>query len=192
MKTLLKVLLISSIVFACKNSANDGAMDKKDSANISMPPDSALKNDNDKASNNGSSYSDPGDAEKETARQITLNLLSSKYEINLLRTEVSDSLSKSGLTSERRSLFAKTIQQLEASSDVVNKQLEEILVSDLQNSREKLSGIVKKMKGSEKELGAMINRLDKICNYMQFTCSLIQSLLPVPATPVPAKNNKEK
>jgi hypothetical protein len=191
MKTLLKILLISSSLYACKNSAGDGAMDSKDSNNIAMPPDSVLRNDNDDRGNGSSSSSeDPGDAEKETTRQITLNLLSSKYEINMLRSEVSDSLTKSGLAPERRSLFAKTIRQLEASSDVVNKQLEQILVSDLQSSREKLSGIVKKMKGSEKELGTMIARLDKICDYMQFTCSLIQSVLPVPSTPTAAKNTK--
>jgi hypothetical protein len=99
-------------------------------------------------------------------------------------------LTKSGLLPERHSLFAKTIRQLEASSDVINKQLEQILVSDLQSSREKLSGIVKKMKGSERELGTMIASLDKICDYMQITCSLIQSVLPVPTTPTAAKNSK--
>jgi hypothetical protein len=190
MKTLLKILLISGSLYACKNNAGDGAMDKKDSSNIMMPPDSVLDNDNDRDKGSPGYSEEPGDAERETTRQITLNLLSSKYEINMLRSEVSDSLTKSGLAPERRSLFAKTIRQLEASSDVVNKQLEQILVSDLQISREKLSGIVKKMKGSEKELGTMIARLDKICDYMQFTCSLIQSVLPVPSTPTAAKNTK--
>jgi hypothetical protein len=188
MKTLLKILLISGSLYACKNSGNDNnAANEKDSSNnITMPPDSVLnKNDN------AISHSpDPGDFEKETDRQITLNLLSSKQEINLLRTEVSDSLSKSGLAPERRILFAKTIQQLESSSDLVNKQLEEILVSDLVNSRERLNGIIKKMKGSEKELGTMIARLDKVTAYMQIATNLMQSLLPIPATPVSSKNSK--
>jgi hypothetical protein len=190
MKTLLKVFLISSCLLACKNSAEDGATDQKDSANITMPPDSVLIKDN--TNHNSSSSSDPGDFEKETARQITLNLLSSKHEINMLRSEVSDSLSKSDLPADRRLLFSKTILQLENSSDVVNKQLEDILVKDLQSSREKLAGIVKKMKGAEKELGAMIERLNKITNYMQIATNLIQSLIPIPVPPVSTKTSKDK
>ena len=54
----------------------------------------------------------------------------------MLRIEVSDSLAKSGLSSERRCLFVSTMRQLEVSSDIANKQLQEILVSDLQNSRQ--------------------------------------------------------
>ena len=189
MKTLLKILVISVSLYACKNSGSDNnaANETDSSANhITMPPDSVF-NKNDNTSSNSP---DPGDFEKETDRQITLNLLSSKQEINLLRTEVSDSLSKSGLAPERRILFSKTIQQLENSSDLVNKQLEEILVSDLVNSREKLNGIIKKMKASENQLGAMIARLDKITGFMQTATNLMQSLLPVHAAPVSSKTSK--
>ena len=88
-------------------------------------------------------------------------------------------------------LFSRTIQQPEASSDLINKQLEDILAGDLQNSREKLNQIVKKMKGSEREFGAMIERLDKITACMQLATTLIQTLLPVPTAVTPAKSGKE-
>jgi hypothetical protein len=73
MKTLLKILLISGSLYACKNSAGDGAMDSKDSNNIAMPPDSVLRNRNGDGNGSSSNSEDPGDAERETTRQITLN-----------------------------------------------------------------------------------------------------------------------
>jgi hypothetical protein len=138
--------------------------------------------------NDGASYSpDSGDPERETKRQIILNLISSKEEINRLRTEVSDSLSKSGLSSDRRSLFVSTMRQLEFSADVANKQLQEILISDLETSSNKLGEITRKMKGSEAELAGMIKRLDKITAYMQLTTTLMQTLIPIPSGASPAK-----
>jgi hypothetical protein len=80
-----------------------------------------------------------------------------------------------GLPTQRRVLFVKTIQQLESSSDLVNKQLEQIFVNDLQNSREKLGVLAKKMKDSEQELGALIARIDKISGYLLAASNLIQS-----------------
>jgi chromosome segregation ATPase len=153
-----------------------------------MPPDSAL---NIGGKNNAAHSPDPADLEKETQRQIIANLLSSKEEINKLRNEVSDSLAKSGLSEERRSLFRKTIRDLEESSDIANRQLQQILVSDLQTNRDKLNDITTKMKRSEKELGTMIQRLDKITGYMQLATTLLQSLLPIPSAVTPAKPVKE-
>jgi hypothetical protein len=191
MKNLLKILLLSSALWSCNGNVNrDAASNDRDSSGITMPPDSALNNDH-----SGSNYPDPGEIDKETARQVTALLISSKQEINLLRSEVSDSLSKSGLAPERRSLLVKTIQQLESASDLVNKQLEQIFVTDLQSNRERLNGIVKKMKSSEKELGSIIARLDKISGYMQIATNLIQSLIPMPpATGAPkgSGGGKEK
>jgi chromosome segregation ATPase len=143
--------------------------------------DSALGN----SSINSSSNVTAEDPEAETKRQITEALFSSKKEINELETDISDSLSRSGLSNDRRSLFSKTIRQLETSSDILNKQLEQILVSDLQASREKLGGIVGKMKGSEKELQTMIVKLDRISRFLETATALIQSLSPI--KPVIAK-----
>jgi hypothetical protein len=179
MKTLLKTLLISISLYSCgENSGGKGA--------IAISPDSTLKSGTEKSS----AVIDAAIAEK-TTLQINEALLSSKREIVRLRSEVSDSLTKSDLAPQKRLLFSKTIQQLEASSDLINKQLEDILVGDLQESREKLGQIVKKMKGSEKELGAMIERLDKITGYMQIATTLMQTLLPIPAVAAPAKSGKE-
>jgi len=100
-------------------------------------------------------------------------------------------LPKVGLSPQKRSLFVKTIQQLEITSDLVNKQLEQILVSDLENNREKMKGIVKKMKESEQELGAMIVRIDKINDYLQVATGLIQSLSQV-KTPSSKTSSKER
>jgi len=189
MKSLLKICLISISLVACNNEVNeDRAKQTGDSTRVSKPSDTALNTgDNDKAT-----YSaDPGDVEKETKRQIILNLLSSKEEINKLRTEVSDSLAKSGLSSDRRSLFVSTMRQLEFSSDIANKQLQEILVSDLQTSGEKLGKIINRMKRSEKELSGMIQRLDKITGYMELATTLMQTLLPIPSTLAPAKPAKD-
>jgi len=168
--------LVGSIVCACNNSTKTSRSETDTSNSVSSPLDSALKNDN---GNNSSALPPPIDAEAEKRREITTAVLSSKEEINLLESEISDSLSRSGLTSGRRSLFSKTIQQLEASSDILNRQLEQILVSDLKNSSEKLDGIVKKMKGSEKELQKMIAKLDKITGYLKTATDLIQSLSPI-------------
>lgn len=179
MKRLLKIAIVSSFVCACNNSSDRSGKSETDTVNSVL--DSALNNDK---SNNGSALA-PEDPDAETRRQITEAIFSSKKEINQLESDISDSLSRSGLSSERRSLFSKTIQQLETSSDVLNKQLEQILVSDLQTSREKLNGIVKKMKGSEKELQTMIVRLDKIARFLETATTLIQSLSPI--KPVIAK-----
>ncbi len=186
MKTLLKILLLSTSLYSCNSIGENNSVDEKsDSSNVMMPPDSVSKN-----NNGAANFPDPSNLENETARKITEALLSSKQEITLLRAEVSDSLTRSDLDPQKRSLFSKTIRQLEASADLVNKQLEEILVGDLKDSREKLGEIVKKMKGSEKELGAMIEKLDKITGYMQVAGTLMQSLLPVQATPVSSKSAK--
>ncbi|MFI5187065.1 MAG: hypothetical protein ACHQF0_10095 [Chitinophagales bacterium] len=179
MKTLLKILLLSSILCSCSNSNNNAEQGGKET-DTSNSLDSAFSNNN----SNSSSNIAP-DPETETKKKITETIFSSKKEINQLESDISDSLSKSGLSSQRRSLFSKTIQQLEASSDILNRQLEQIMVSDLQNSREKLSGIVTKMKGSEKELQTMIVRLDKIARFLETTTNLIQSLSPI--KPVIAK-----
>ncbi len=188
MKSLLGMCLISVSLVACNAGApGDGDMKTDDSSRVAMPPDSIVKTDD-----NGAAFApDPGDVDKETKRQIILNLLSSKKEINKLRTEVSDSLTKSGLSSDRRSLFVSTIRQLESSSDITNKQLQDIMVSDLESNTERLGGIIKRMRGSEKELGAMIQKLDKITGYMQLATSLMQTLLPIPSAAGPAKSGKE-
>jgi hypothetical protein len=192
MKKIFRVLLISGSLYACNNEAEKKNNNKEDSA---ASEEYLRDGSRSSTKNNPGNYPDPGSFEKEAiekeiTRQITTALLSSKAEINLLRSEISDSLTKSGLMPERRSLFTKTIRQLNASSDLINKELENILVTDLQNNRQKLDGIVKKMKASERELGSMIARLDKINAYIQVASGLIQSLLPVP--PVSSKNNKEK
>lgn len=176
MKNLLRILMAGSIFCACNNSTKTSRSEIDTSNSVSAPLDSALKNNN---SSNSSALPPPIDAEAEKRREITAVVLSSKEEINLLESEISDSLSRSNLQPGRRSLFSKTIQQLEASSDILNRQLEQILVSDLKNSSEKLDGIVKKMKGSEKELQKMIVRLDKITSYLQTATDLIKSLSPI-------------
>ncbi len=182
MKTLLKILLISISIYSCGVGDDSGG---KGAAAIT--PDSTLKSGEEK----NNAFVDAMEAEK-TTRQINDALLSSKKEIVRLRAEVSDSLTKSDLAPQKRLLYSRTIQQLEASSDLINRQLEEILVGDLQNSREKLNQIVKKMKGSEKEMGAMIDRLDKITGYMQLATTLMQTLLPIPTAATPPKGGKEK
>lgn len=173
MKTLLKILILSSLVCSCTNSANNAEQGNKETDTSNAALDSAL----DTHSNSSSNLAP--DPDMETKKQITETIFSSKKEINQLESDISDSLSKSGLSLEKQSLFHKTIQQLETSSDILNKQLEQIMVSDLQNSREKLDGIVKKMKGSEKELQTMIVRLDKIARFLETTTTLIQSLSPI-------------
>jgi hypothetical protein len=187
MKTLLKILLISISLYGCSGS-NDNKSDG--SGAIAISPDSVLHSDN-----TNTNMPDPAEVEKEKETTLRINeaLLSSKREIIRLRSEVSDSLTMSDLSPQKRSLFSKTIQQLEASSDLINKQLEEILVGDLQTSREKLNEIVKKMKGSEREMGAMVQRLDKITGYMQLATTLMQTLLPIPkgSAAAPVKNSKE-
>jgi hypothetical protein len=190
MKKVLKILLISTSLYACKNEA-----EKKPMSEVDTTAEQETVRDASSGKSNRSSFPDPSIFEKEAAerevtRQITAALLSSKKEINLLQSEISDSLTKSGLVAERRSLFVKTIRQLEASSDLINKELENILITDLQNNREKLNGIVKKMKLSEKELGSIITRLDKITGYIQIASTLIQSLVPVPQ--VSSKNTKDR
>lgn len=182
MKILLLILSLSSILWACNNSDySEPASKETDTSNAAG--DSLLGNPN----YNSGSAAESSDPEAEAKRQITEAIFSSKKEINELESDISDSLSKSGLSSQRRSLFSRTIQQLEASSDVLNKQLEQILVTDLQASREKLGGIVTKMQGSEKELQTMIVRLDKITRFLQTATDLIQSLSPIkPAISKPA------
>jgi dGTP triphosphohydrolase len=185
MKTLLKILLISSCLYSCKGLNEKDASTQNDSTHTTLPPDSASSNDN-----NGVNSMETEDPARETTRQIMANLLSSKKEIGQLKYDVRDSLSKSGLSAEKRLLFSQTIQELDESSRLVNKQIEQIVVSDLQESRGKLSEIVQKMKGSEKELGGIIARLDKITNYMQVATNLIQSLVPVPAAKSHSKEDK--
>lgn len=189
MKSLLKICLISASLVACKGVAkDDGSGQPGDSMHVAPPPDSEMKTD----SSSGASYApDPAGTEKETKRQIMLNLLSSKAEINKLRTEVSDSLAHSGLSLERRSLFVSTMRQLESSSDLVGKQLQDLLVNDLERSREKLGDIINRMKGSEQELAGMIRRLDKIAAYMQLATTLMQTLVPIPTAVSPSKSSKE-
>lgn len=191
MKNLLKIFLLSSSLYACSNSANQNT-DTTNETDSVRAFDSAGINRNRNYDNTNKNFDFPdaseleqSQKEREITLQITSALLFSKKEINLLRSEISDSLTKSGLPAERRSLFVKTIQQLEASTNLINKELENILVTDLQKNRDKLSGIVKKMKSSEKELGAIIARLDKINSYIDVASTLIQSL--VPAVPAPVK-----
>ncbi|HLG38986.1 MAG TPA: hypothetical protein VI461_04920, partial [Chitinophagaceae bacterium] len=174
MKTFLKILLISSCLYACKGlNEKDNASTGNDSTNIVMPPDSAMNNEDDGASSMGDN-----DPARETNRQIMANLLSSKKEISQLKSDVRDSLSKSGLSMEKRLIFSQSIQQLEESSQIFKKQLEQIMITDLQASRGKLSEIVQNMKVSEKELSGMIARLDKISTYMEVATNLIQTLVP--------------
>jgi hypothetical protein len=189
MKSLLKICLISISLYSCKNAGDSNrAEEPADSTNIAMPPDSVLN----KETTDGAAHAPaPLDFEKETQKQIVANLLFSKAEINRLRTEISDSLTKSGLSDERRSLFRKTIRELEASSDIANKQLQDIVIGDLESTRDKLSDITQKMKGSEKELSSIVQRLDKITGYMQLATTLMQSILPIPSAAVPAKTGKD-
>lgn len=181
MKSLLKILLISSSLYSCNNRGDSNAETTEvDSASYRDP----AKNDHPPQYNNDKSQNFPEPAgieadEKEITRQITSALLYSKSEINQFRTEISDSLSKSGLPPERRSFFVKTIRQLESGAELINKELENVMVTDLKRNHDKLSGIIKNMKASEKELGKMIARLDKINGYIQLASSLIQSLAPV-------------
>jgi dGTP triphosphohydrolase len=156
-----------------------------DSTKTMMSPDSALIN-----NNNGANSTETEDPAKETTRQIMANLLSSKKEISELKYDVGDSLSNPGLSLEKRLFFSQTIQQLEESPRFVNKQIEQIVVSDLQERRGKLSEIVQKMKGSGKELGRIIARPGKITNYMQAATNLIQPLVPVPAAKSHSKEDK--
>jgi hypothetical protein len=188
MKSLLKICLISVSLIAC-NSGADNNRSVGDSSRVVLPPDSIDVTDG--SSDGPFNAPDPGDPERETKRQIILNLLSSKEEINQLRTEVSDSLAKSGLSSDRRSLFVSTMRQLETSADLTNKQLQEILISDLESSKGRLGDIIKRMRGSERELAGMIQRLDKITGYMQLAATLMQTLLPIPSTASPGKPTKE-
>ena len=187
MKTLLKIFLISSTLYACRNAGENKNASEVDSVNAPLPPVTSSKK---IGSGNASAAAAPEDINTETRRQATAVLLSSKQEINALRSELSDSLSKTGLPTQKRVLFAKTIQQLESTSDLVNKQLEQILVSDLQNSREKLGAIVKKMKDSEQQLGALIARIDKISGYLLAASDLIQSLSPIKSPAVKATKTK--
>jgi len=196
MKNLLKIFLLSSSLYACSNSA-DQNVDAANETDSVRAFDSAGINRNHNYDNSNKNYDFPdaseleqSEKEREITRQITSALLFSKKEINVLRTEISDSLTRSGLSAERRTLFVKTIQQLETSANLINKELENILVTDLQKNRNKLSGILQKMKASEKDLGAIIARLDKINSYIDVASALIQSL--VPAIPAPAKKPQAK
>ena len=179
MKTLLKIALVASVLCSC-GSGNDSVKQGQERDSASAALDSALG-----SSPAGSSSAASADPESEAKRQITENLFASKKEINQLEADLSDSLSRSGLPQARKSLYQKTILQLEASSEVMNKQLEQIMVSDLAANREKLSGIVTKMKGSEKDLQFMIARLDKITRFMETATNLLQTLSPI--KPVIAK-----
>lgn len=172
MKTLLAILLISASLSGCL-SGNDKAENEPGFDDTVTASDSAASN------NDNNAAASPEDPANETIREIMATLLSSKQEINALESEISDSLTKSGLSPERRSLFSKTIQQLEASTKLINKQIEQIVISDLQSSKEKLNEITSKMKVSEKSLGGMVARLDKISNYMQIASNLIQTLVPI-------------
>jgi len=177
MKTILKIVLLSSFLYACNNSGDSNRPEVDTSNSSSL--DSALMHNN-KNEQGAAMAADPA---AEAHRQLTETIIASKKAINDLESDISDSLSRSNLSSEKRSLFSKTIKQLEASSDVLNKQLEQILVSDLQANREKLKGIVIKMKGSQKELQTMIGKIDKISGYLETATNLIQSLSPIkPAT----------
>jgi hypothetical protein len=139
----------------------------------------------------GTIFAVPASASEDARNQLAATILSSKTEILQLESDLSDSLSKSHLAPGRRSLFAHTITQLEASSDILNKQLEQLLVEDLERNRLKLTDILEKMKGSERELQAMIARLDKITGYLQIATNLIQSLAPIkPVVTKPATRSK--
>ena len=188
MKTLLKIFLISISLYACQSASDN----KHEEPTNAIDSSSAKAVQPESQSDNGKSLSDPinVDPEMEKRKQLTSVILSSKQEINQLRSDVSDSLTRSGLTPQKRSLFSKTIQQLEESSDILNKQLESILVTDLQNSYNKLNGIVKKMQASQQELGVMIAKIDKINGYLQIATALIQSISPV--KPVSTKPNNGK
>jgi dGTP triphosphohydrolase len=177
MKTFIKILLISSFFFSCMGKNQGESTNSADSTRAMLPPDSTQVGNGNEGSN-GSETTDPA---REANRQLVANLISAKKEISELKSDVRDSLSKSGLSQEQRLLFSQTIQQLDESSRLVNRQIEQILVTDLQESRGKLSEIVRKMKASEKELGGMILRLDRISNYMQVATGLLQSLVPMPA-----------
>ena len=176
MKNLLKLLLISSSLCACNSSGNhkDSTEEKNN-----MEYDSSASFFPNPYNNADTTGSVENEQQRQTLHQITLTLLSSQEEMDLLTKDMSDSLTKSGLSPEKRLLFSNSITDLEASSNIVKKQLETLMVSDLQKSQEKLKGIVANMKSSQKELGAMITRLDKITNYIQTATNLIQSLNPV-------------
>ncbi|MEI9942927.1 MAG: hypothetical protein WDN26_01780 [Chitinophagaceae bacterium] len=62
---------------------------------------------------------------------------------------------------------------------MINKQIEQIVFTDLQANKEKLSQIISKMKVSEKGLEGMVVKLDKITNYMQIASGLLQTLVPL-------------
>lgn len=185
MKTALKIFLIAISLSACNNSGSSDNGTKVDSTRSS----GANAASSDPSAGNGSQLV-PVDAEMENKKQLTAAIISSKQEINDLKSEVSDSLTKTGLSPQKRSLFSKTIQQLEESSDILNKQLETIMATDLQNSRNKLNGIVKKMKESQQELGSVIAKIDKLTGYLQVATTLIESISPVKS--VPAKPNTAK
>jgi hypothetical protein len=176
MKTLLKILLISTSLLACQN-AGDSNQEATDTSRSAAAD--ALSSD---PSSNGSGTITL-DPEMEKRKKLTDAILFSKQAVNLLKSEVSDSLTKSGLSPQKRSLFSKTIQQLEESSDLLNKQLESILVADLQSSRNKLNGIVKKMRDSQQELSVMVGKLDKITGYLEMVTTLVESLSPVKSPP---------
>ncbi len=171
MKKLIMILSISVSLFSCSGINDKPASEETGVDSIATRIDS-LSNENDKAA----FAEDPAN---ETMRQIMSTLMASKQQINLLESEISDSLTRSGLPPERRSLFSKTIQQLESSSQLINKQIEQIVFTDLQANKEKLSQIISKMKVSEKGLEGMVVKLDKITNYMQIASGLLQTLVPL-------------
>lgn len=183
MKTILKILLISISLYACKgkakidNAATENKQESIDSAGMLSPENVPTYS--------NQSDEEPAGTEKERSAKLMATLLASKKEINSAMDIMSDSLSKSGLRAEDKLLYQKTMVALERSSLVVNRQIEKIIVTDLQNTKSKLSEVVQKMKTSEKELSGMIARLDKISGLIQIATTLVQSLTKVPiATPL--------
>ena len=185
MRTQLKLLLIVISLSACQSGNNSTEQSTSDSSRSAVSAPSADPSDM------KGSEAVPLNAEMENKKQLTAAILSSKQEINELRSEVSDSLTKTGLSPQKRSLFSKTIQQLEESSDMLNKQLETIMVTDLQNSRNKLNGIVKKMKESQQQLNTVIAKIDKITGYLQIATTLVESISPVKSTPAKPASTKK-
>lgn len=185
MKTCLKLLLILSFFSGCADNheSSPESAAKSDSADVNLLPDSSTAEPGDGAAQSNS----PADEATENARLAMANLLTAKKEMSELRNDMRDSLSKSGLAQEQRLLFSQAIRDLDQSTRSLNRQIEQIVVSDLQQSRTKLGGIVQEMKKSEKQLGGMIERLDRISNYLQVATTLLQSVVPLPAPKGPAR-----
>lgn len=183
MKTFLKLLLTASLLVGCGAQNDSAPASDADSGRVENPPDSVLSGE----SGDGARAGEPVDEATENSRLAMANLLTAKKEISELRNELRDSLAQSGLTQDQRLLFSQTIRELDLSARQVNRQLEQIVVADLQSSRGKLAGIIQQMKASEKELAGMIERLGRITSYIQTATTLLQAIVHVPAPRPPSR-----